>query len=149
MKTLRWVIIPVGLCVGLAAFAGDQVSIQPGLWQFESKTTVTGMPFAMPARTSMVKKCVTENEARKIWKSATQSKDEKCDYTDLERTGNHVAWKMKCTGSNAMEGQGELTFESSTAYHGKMDMSMSSEGQSMKTHLEFTGHRVGDCKDKH
>lgn len=148
MKIFKWAIISAGLCAGLTAFAGDRVSIQPGMWQFESKTTITGMPFAMPPRTSTYKKCVTQEEARKIWKSASESKDEKCQYTDLKKTGNHVAWKMKCTGSTNMDGRGELTFESSTAYHGKIDMTMQSEEQSMSTHMEFTGRRIGDCKDK-
>lgn len=148
MNILKWTIIPLGLCIGLTAFAGSHDSIQPGLWQFESKTTVTGMPFAMPPRTSTVKKCVTKNEASKIWKSATQSKSEKCDYTNLKKSGSYVAWKMKCTGSANMSGSGELTFDSSTAYHGKVDMNMQSEGQSMSTHLEFKGRRLGDCKDK-
>ncbi len=148
MKILKWTIIPMGLCVGLTAFAGGHASVQPGLWQFEAKTTVTGMPFAMPPRTSTYKKCVTEEEAQKIWKSTSQGKNEKCNYTDLKKTGSHVAWKMKCTGNAKMNGSGELTFESATAYHGKIDMTMQSEGQSMSTHVDFTGRRIGDCKVK-
>ena len=148
MKILKWVVVPMGLCVGLTALAGSHASIQPGMWQFESKTTVTGMPFAMPPRANTYKKCVTQEEVRKIWKSTSESKDEKCQYTDLKKTGNHVAWKMKCTGSSNMDGHGELTFESSTAYHGKIDMTMQSEGQSMNTHLEFKARRLGDCKGK-
>jgi len=148
MKILKWTIISVGLSVGLTAFAGSHASIQPGLWQFDYKTTVTGMPFAMPARTSTQKKCVTREEAKKIWKSASESKGENCQYTDLEKTGNHVAWKMKCTGNSNMDGHGEVTFEGSTAYHGKIDMAMQDEGQAMKTHLEFKARRLGDCKDK-
>jgi len=148
MKILKWAIIPMGLCFGLTALAGSHASIQPGLWQFEYTTTVTGMPFAMPARTNTQKKCVTQEEAKKIWQSASESKGEKCQYTDLKKTGSHVAWKMKCTGNSNMQGHGEVTFESSTAYHGTIEMAMQSEGQSMNTHMEFKANRIGDCKDK-
>lgn len=148
MKILKWTTIPMGLCIGLTAFASDHASIRPGMWQFESKATVTGMPFAMPARSNTYKQCVTQEEAKKIWQSASESKQEKCQYTDLKKTGNHVAWKMKCTGASNMEGHGELTFESSTAYHGIIDMTMQGDGQSMNTHMELNARRIGDCKVK-
>ncbi len=147
MKNMKWMVAFLGMVVSCLALAGG-LSMKPGLWQFESKMTVTGMPFAMPPRANTYKKCVTREEAKKIWKIASESKGEKCQYTDLKKSGNHVAWKMKCTGNSNMEGRGEVTFENSNAYHGKMDMAMQSEGQSMGVHAKFNARRIGDCVAK-
>lgn len=145
MKMLKPAIIGIGLGIGSLVFASNLHKLKPGMWKYEVTTSVKGMPIAMPARRSTYKKCLTQKDTKNIWKSSSESKGETCSYTNIKATSNHVSWTMECTGNANMKGQGQLTLESSTAYHGIMDMMMKADGHTMNTQLKFSGHRIGHC----
>ena len=71
-------------------------------------------------------------------------KRENCKVLETKRTGNKVAYKMACTGKDAMTVAGETTF-GANAYEGTMKMSGKADGQSFDMSQTYSGKRVGDC----
>lgn len=144
MKNWKWIILVLGVSITATAWASG-LKLQPGLWQLTTKMTVSGMPFAMPPRTLTLKKCLTRDQIQHPWREYQKRKN--CKQSGLKLTGNSASWQLACTGENAMQGEGSMRIDSPTKYHGQMTMTGRDGGQTMKTHVEFSAHRVGACKD--
>jgi len=108
------------------------------LWEVTSKMEMPGMPMAMPAQTSRV--CVAKNGKDDDY----VPRRENCRVLESKRTGNKLAYRMACTGKDAMSVDGEMTF-GSNSYEGRMKMSGKMEGQQMEMMQTYSGKRVGDC----
>ena len=108
------------------------------LWEVTTKMEMPGMPMAMPAQTNRF--CIAKGGKDEDY----VPKRENCKMLESKRTGNKVAYKMACTGKDAMTVAGETTF-GNNAYDGKMMMSGKADGQSFEMSQVYSGKRVGDC----
>jgi hypothetical protein len=101
------------------------------LWEVTTKMEMPGMPMAMPPQT--VRQCLAKGA-------------EDADYVTRlpRRTGNRIAFKMVCTGTDAMEATGEITL-GAESYDGRIQMVMRKDGESLDMSSTFTGKRIGAC----
>ena len=133
---------------GLSSAAG--IAIQPGAWELTIQTNIQGMPMQTPPHTTTG--CVTPKDARDP-KGAMRkmileagSEGQSCRITRLDTSGRTVRWAAACTGPQGGRGNGEVTFDSDTAYHGTMHMSMQGpQGMMMSALQNMHGRRVGEC----
>ncbi len=117
-----------------AARAGDT---EPGTyWEQTVEMQMQGM--SMPAQSQKV--CLPKAGISEPPKPGPGN-DKSCEMTDVKRDGPKMTWKMKCTGKNAMTGEGELV-SSKDGYTGKMDMHMAQGDMTMKMKGKLLG---GDC----
>jgi hypothetical protein len=98
--------------------------------------SMEGMDMAMPGMTQKV--C-----AAREWSKPPVGNDDRsnCEVVDFKNTPTKTTWKMRCTGAEAMSGEGEITRISPEAYNGWMKMT--SEQGVMK--MTIAGRRLGDC----
>lgn len=111
------------------------------LWEITTKMEIVGMPMAMPGQT--MRQCVAKGGKDDDY----VPRRENCKVLESKRTGNTIAYKMACTGKDAMTATGETTV-SGSGYEGWMQMSAKMEGQDMQMKQTYSGKRVGDCTAK-
>ena len=137
MKKISVIAVAVLVLLPAAAPAAD--GIRPGMWDITSVMEVPGMPMGMPPTT--VKHCYTKDDVKDEKKMISRDKD--CTVTDFKRSGNKVAWKMKCTGKNAGTFTGESVF-SGDSYTSAMKME-SEGGKGRTMNMKVNGKRTGNC----
>jgi hypothetical protein len=144
MKRLILTVLPLiaFLSVTTVAFSGG-LKMQPGLWQIKTTTSMKGMPVAMPSRTMSMQECVTSDQINDPWKNMQKNKN--CKYTDLKVKAQSATWKIECTGEQPMHGEGAIYLDISTSYHGYSNMAVQNPQMPITTHIEYIGHRIGDC----
>ncbi len=142
MKNLKWMVLALGVSVPAAAFAGG-LNMRPGLWEMTMKVTMTGMPFAIPAQTKILKECLKKRQIEHPWKSMQAQKD--CKFTDVRITGHSASYKMKCGGEETTRGKGVVIVDSPTRMHERTDMTMQADGRTVTVHAEGSGRRLGSC----
>ncbi len=130
-------------CAGLliAALASPGTVSAQGkddLWEVTTKMEMPGMPMAMPAQTNRV--CIAKNSKDDDY----IPRRDNCRVLESKRSGNKLTYKMACTGKDAMNVAGEISY-GNNSYEGRMQMSGRMEGQSMEMAQTFSGKRVGDC----
>jgi uncharacterized protein DUF3617 len=108
------------------------------LWEVTTKMEMPGMPMAMPAQT--MRHCIAKGAQDNDYVPARDN----CRVLESQRAGNRVTFKMACTGKDAMDATGEMTFGTGS-YDGRMRIAMKMEGQPMEMSQTFSGKRVGDC----
>lgn len=126
------------LAVALAGSASSLAQDTDDLWEVTMKMEMPGMPMAMPAQVHRV--CVAKNHKDED----LIPRRDNCRVLESKRTGNRLAYRMKCTGDEAMDVSGEMTYGSNT-YEGRMKMLTTSGGQAMEMGQTFAGRRVGGC----
>lgn len=144
MRYTKLAVLALGVSLAATA-AAKGLNMQPGLWQMEVKATVTGLPFQMAPRSHSFKKCLTRDDVQNPWNNIEKNTKENCKYSNLKTSARHMSWTMKCSGNGNVEGTGEITLDSPTRYRGRTDMTIHQGGQTMKTHADVTGHRLGPC----
>jgi hypothetical protein len=108
------------------------------LWEVTTKMEMPGMPMAMPPQT--VRQCLAKGAKDADYIPRGQN----CRVVDSRRTGNRIAFKMVCTGTDAMEATGEVTV-GAESYDGRVQMVMHKDGESLNMSSTFTGKRIGAC----
>jgi hypothetical protein len=138
----------LALCVVVAAAPAHAQSnpMRPGRWQTTMQMQMPNMP-QMPPMTMNSTQCITAQQLEKDPASGvprgTQNPNQgMCKVSDFKISGNSVAWKMTCSGEQAMTGEGEMTFVQDS-YTGTMKMAMPQGAMTMK----MTGKRLGDCTE--
>jgi len=127
---------------GTFAFAG--VNLHEGLWEITTKMEMQGMPMKMPARKHT--QCLTKENMLKTMVPKEQTQEEECKITDTKIRGNTVTWVMKCSGEDAMEVTGKITYHGDT-FEGTITMiSNDPEEDKMKMINHISGRRIGKCK---
>jgi hypothetical protein len=118
-----------------SARAGDT---EPGVyWEQTVEMHMQGMN--MPPQTQKV--CVAKAGMEEPPKPGP-GKDKDCEITDVQKVGPKMTWKMKCTGAQAMTGEGEIVQQGKDSYAGQMAMHMPQGEITMK----MSGKKVGgDC----
>lgn len=164
------------LAVLLAAAAGSamaETKLKPGLWEINIQSAQDGVAQQMPKltqqqqaqmekmgirmpggnggagitmRTCLSKEQVERNEPPKPREDAR----EKCEQTDMKRSGNTVSWKMVCTGAHPMRGDGSMTMDSPEAYSSTVNMvSQDPKRGAMATRSTMHGKWLGaNCAQK-
>jgi hypothetical protein len=108
------------------------------LWEVTMQMQMPGMPTAMPAQVRQV--CVAQNHRDED----LIPRQGNCRVLDSRRAGNKLTYTMACTGEQAMNVAGEMTF-AADRYDGRMQMTMGEGGQSMAMTQTYAGRRVGAC----
>ena len=108
------------------------------LWEVTTKMEMPGMPMAMPGQTQRV--CIGKGGKDDDY----IPRRENCRVQESKRVGNKVAYKMVCTGKDAMTIAGETTL-GTNSYDGRMVMSGKMDGQQVEMTQTYSGKRVGDC----
>ena len=124
-------IVALGWPVAAAAQGKDD------LWEVTTKMEMPGMPMAMAAQTHRV--CTGKGKDED-----DIPRRDNCRVLESKRSGNRLTYRMACTGKDAMDVTGEITY-GSNSYDGRMRMVAKSEGQAMEMAQTFVGKRVGDC----
>lgn len=107
----------------------------PGiLWQTTSQMVMEGMPFSPPPQT--LKVC-----SHRTWTRPPPGGDPSCRVTNYQVVGNKATWAVACAGDMPMTGVGEMTWNGTDSYSGKIKFM--AEGMNMTVNL--TGTRIGTC----
>lgn len=108
----------------------------PGiLWETTSQTVMEGAPMQMPVNRSKV--C-----APREWTAPPPGGDQSCTSSNFRRNGLTATWSVQCTGAMAMNGEGEITFDSDmNSYSGQVKLA----AEEMKLTIKLTGKKVGTC----
>jgi len=139
--TIRRAAVPL-VAFAMIALPGSALAQgKDDMWEITSKMEMPGMPMAMPAQTSRM--CTAKNRKDED----LIPRRENCKLLDSNRSGNKITYKMACTGKDAMNVTGEMTY-GANSYEGKMMMTGQAEGQAMNMTQTFSGKRVGDCTAK-
>jgi len=128
-------------CAAAALLAVPASGVAQGadqLWEVTVKMEMPGMPMAMPPQVRRV--CVAQNH-RDEDLIPTQGN---CRVLESKRVGNRMTYAIACTGEQAMNATGEITF-AADRYDGRMRMTMSQGGQPMEMTQTYVGRRVGGC----
>jgi uncharacterized protein DUF3617 len=113
----------------LAFAAGDT----PGeKWKVTSSVQMSGM--SMPSNSTEICKQAGDD-------SVPVKTDKNCEVYDVARSGNTQSFKMRCTGKDAMEGAGQITYDGKDRYKGKM--TVNAEGTTMT--MSYEGQKLGAC----
>jgi hypothetical protein len=115
----------IAALVGIA-FAADGVR-----WITTSQVKMPGMPFTPPPQTS-------EFCAPLVWTQPPPAADQSCRSTNFKRIDNKATWDTVCTGRMRMTGTGEMTFEGTDKYTGRI--TASAEGMTMI--IELSGRKA-------
>jgi len=117
------------------------VNMHEGLWEITTKLEMPGMPMQMPARKH--RQCLTK---QKMEPNAQGQEAKGCKISNRKISGNTVTWTLKCSGENAMQAVGKMT------YHGDrmegtitMQANDPEEGE-MKMVNRISGRRIGRCQ---
>ncbi len=146
MKILKWTVLPIIALLSLTSVAfGAGFKMDPGQWRVQTTTTMKGLPMAIPPKTMSMDECVTSEQIDHPWKN--MQKNTYCRYTDLKVNDQSATWKITCNGEQAMQGEGAIFLDSPTSYHGYSDMTVQDDKMPMQTHVEYRGHRIGNCSN--
>ena len=108
-----------------------------GLWEVTATTEVQGTALALPPVSQT--ECLSQQE---VDADPVETLDKgACRATDIRRERGRVTWKLVCSGTLEGKGQGEIVYESPTAYRGSLTLQAS--GTTVKVTLR--ARRVGGC----
>lgn len=123
------------------------IDMKEGLWEIAVTTEMPGMPAGMSIGGREIKQtyCYTQKELADA-KNAVPKSGEKCKIVDYKLSGKKATWAVQCSGENAMEGSGEISYKGDS-YESTVKMNIkSSRGRSMQTIQHIKGRRLGKCK---
>jgi hypothetical protein len=111
----------------------EDVPKEPGVyWEQSVQMEMAG--FSMPAQTHKV--CISKKGMEEPPRGRN---DDKCEMTDVKRTGSRMTWKMKC--KDGTTGEGDIT-SGPDSFDGTMTMHTQGHDATMK----MKGKKVGgDC----
>ena len=115
-------------------------ALREGKWEMTTQMQMPGVPMQLPAttRTQCVTKAQQDDPASTL-PSGSPDPQADCKASDYRQDGKKVTWKLTCTGSQPMTGQGSIVVDGDR-YDGTM-MTMDQGSMTMKC----AGKRVGDC----
>ena len=124
--------------------AAAAANFQEGLWEYEVKVDMPGMPTQVPA--TKYTQCVTHKDL--VPKPPAQHQAD-CKTVASKVSGNTATWTSQCKkGDMTMEGNGSVTYKSDSM-HGTVKNTMISAGKPGYTTVSnVSGKRIGPCKAK-
>lgn len=129
-----------------AASAIAAPNFNDGLWEITVDMNMPGMPTMQP-RT--IRQCMTQKDLKDP-RSAMAGKSghtqqNQCKTVDYKQNGDKVTWKVECGGAHPMTGTGSATYKGDS-YTGVNHLKMNEGGQAMDMTMNYSGKRVGACK---
>ena len=116
-----------------------QGALREGKWEVTTQMQMPGLQLPPMTRNQCVTKAQQDDPASTL-PSGSPDPQAKCKTSDYHRDGKTITWKLTCTGSQPMTGQGSIVLEGDR-YDGTMVMTMDQGSMTMK----YAGKRVGDC----
>ena len=110
------------------------------LWEVQTTMDIgIALPgVAMPANNYTV--CLGKGGAYKPEKFL---QEQNCEVLDFEVVGNKSSWKVRCTGDNPMEAQGEVIRNANT-----MSGTVYVSSRGLRTTQVISGTRIGTCQQQ-
>ncbi|MGE0116005.1 MAG: DUF3617 domain-containing protein [Steroidobacteraceae bacterium] len=121
----------LALC-GTSTLAWGQLAASGEKWRVTSSMQMEGM--SMPGSTNEICKAAGNQDA-------PIPADKNCTTYDTKRSGNTQSFKMRCTGKDAMEGSGEITYLGPDHYKGSMKVN----AQGAQMTMNYEGQKLGAC----
>lgn len=142
----RTVSVSLGLLIAwaaVAALAEDGTPAEPGRWR---TTTVSRVEMdgaeTMPPQTHTQEECVEEHAFDPEGFLDPQSG---CTTEHVDVNGSVMTFEMVCPGpTGTMRGNARYEFHA-TRGSGRVEMKVDVGGVSMRTIVEITAERIGDC----
>ena len=124
----------VPLCLALPCRGLARERMQPGLWEVTAVVDLPGEPSPSPTTQTecLSPKDVDSDPVPQMDKGA-------CRVTDILRSGDKVTWKVDC--GQLGKGEGEIVYESPTAYQGWMKL----EAGGTVVRTAIRARRLGGC----
>lgn len=135
MKKIAFIILAGSLAQSTLAAQPAQA----GLWEYRVQMEMPGMPsHPMTHRVCLSGKDMEEGPV---------PKDQNCKVMNYKLSGQTATWQMECQGPDKMSGEGQITFQGTTAYQGESRMRIQPKGEApMEMKQKFSAKRVGECK---
>jgi len=134
--THRALALAFALLLTLPPLASAAERAQPGLWEVSVQVELPGV--SPPPPTTQTE-CLSQKD---VEADPVPSLDKgACRATDVRRSGDKVTWKVVCEGPLPGRGEGEITYQSPTAYDGWM--TLETGGAVVRATLK--ARRLGGC----
>ena len=137
MITARTGRLLVAALIALLTSVAAQADERPGfLWKTTSQMKMVGVPMPPMPPQSM------ELCRAKVWtQPPPPPPGQTCTQSNFQRIDNKVTWTTQCTGKMAMEGEGEITFDTPDSFSGFIKFA--AEGITMN--MTLSGTKLGEC----
>lgn len=123
------------------ATADPALQLQEGQWEISSQTDALGTSGSAPLTTQA---CYSKEDIAN--RKAAIPGDEQCEVADYQTAGRVATWQINCRGPGEIVGNGSLSFDSATAYHGEIELRVSMPGQAeQRLTTRYRARRLGDC----
>lgn len=135
------------LCAATALSAtavAEDPNINPGMWETTSTVTIESEQFPIPPRTDTTSECVTLEKIKEG--QAFLEDNEDCEFTNKDMRADGMDYTMTCNSPES----GTVTMNASMKFDGDsmsgtIDGDIESPMGVMKTSIELSGQRTGDC----
>lgn len=150
-----FLLISIFISIAFANSAFASRLFLPGLWQYTSTTTISGLPYAMPPVTSTYSSCMGNKLKSPMQKNPDMPAN--CPKPIVTFNGNTVVTRFECStvNSGTRSEIKELMFESfptdtTMHMHGHINIIHIYQGGTMNynTSVVLTGKRIGACRVK-
>lgn len=127
----------------LGAQAQSAGEIQPGMWEYQMESQMTGMPMKMPPTT--IKRCLTAQDVAQNKHLAGDQKNP-CTVSNMKASGGKVSYEFSCKmEQGSMKGSSSGS-ASATAMDIQTNMQMNMQGQPpMQMQQKMKARRLGNC----
>ncbi len=134
---MRTLIIALLACSPTGVSYAEAMS--PGKWEYTMTSSVSGVPFALPALTTRL--CLTRADVTYgVSMSERRSNHGNCRYQRLRHSGDTTRYDMVCPGSASVQGRFEFTSTPATV-RGKGVIQTGATQISQR----WSGKRLGGC----
>ena len=128
----------------LVATAQTPGTAQPGMWEYQMETIMTGMPMKMPPTT--IRRCLTPQDVSQNKHLVQENQKNPCTMSNMKVSGGQISYDFVCkTDGGTMKGSTSGSV-SSTAMdlQTRMQMIPPMEGMS-EMQQKMKARRVGNC----
>jgi hypothetical protein len=97
----------------------------------------------MAGKPTTVRVCITPEQAAR---DEMPQADRQCSQTSQQRSGTTLSFKFVCSGPDKASGEGNFTFDSDKAHHGRVVVTSLRNGKPERMEIEQSGRWVAaDC----
>lgn len=144
MHTL-WKVMPA-LYAALLCTPGAAADMAPGMWEITVETRVAAQPGYTPEPVR-VKQCLTAADAKDpsaLLGGMSNPGASGCTYSNKAYSGNTFRFSMQCSGSFAIQSQGEVSF-TADSMNGTITAVADIGGQKTELGNKVSARRIGGC----
>jgi len=128
------------LLATVTALQAEPMTVTPGQWEI---TITSKMPLLPEPTVKTMQQCFSEQQ---VDPDNIMRNSNNCKFSDIESTRTHLAWRMACAGHGG-EMTGNGSFDSSgDSMRGSLQMFMQMNGQQITMDHQWSGRRIGDCR---